>query len=118
MLKETDNASEDHTVTLSLKSEQIHSDLEILILHSLGDAADDNLDDGKSGSDDNKVASAWPSSTPCGSSRPSLPLSDPNSDSPRKHPIILNCSENQTWVENLSLENKKVKRKSSRSLEK
>ena len=111
LLKETDNSSEDQTVTLSLESEPIHSDLEILTLHSLGDMADNNLDDCKSGSDDNKTASAWPSSTPRGPSRPSSPLSDPTSDSPRKHPIT-SLHENQTWVENHALENKKVKRKS------
>ena len=106
-LKETANASEDPTVNQSLKPEPIHSDFDILTLSSLCDAADDNLEDCKPGSDDNTVASAWPSSTLRGSSRPSSPLSDPISDSP-----LLTCSENQIGVENHSLENKKVKRKS------
>ena len=110
-LKETANASEDPTVNQSLKPEPIHSDFDILTLSSLCDAADDNLEDCKPGSDDNTVASAWPSSTLRGSSRPSSPLSDPTSDSPRKHPIT-SLHENQTWVENHALENKKVKRKS------
>ena len=65
------------------------------------------------------VASAWPSSSPRGSG-PSTPpcnppLPDPTSDSPRTPPVIPKipaCSENQTVVENDSLESKKVKRKS------